>query len=439
MGVGKSTTAEQVAARLGWPWRDSDRDIETRTGRNGREIAGTDGVPALHELERAVLLDALASDEPTVITAAGSTIESAACRAALAARATVVWLTLDAPELAERIASGSHRRPMDRTELNELIVRRAPWFAATATLTIDASTALDAIVETIVEHATITAMAPHSWIDLVTLDTTNPRATARFWCAFVDLDVQLDEDVGRWVVLEDRTGHRVIGLQRSDARELANRTNGRLTLDVSVPPDLIEAETIRAVSLGAIAVADGLTDPDGTPFRLVPTDQPASSFDVATFDVLDPSSAAAFWIAATGLVTLESSEDHVVVGLPGGSRLLGFRGASADSLAARTRDRIHIDLECPLDVFDDEVNRLIDLGAVRLGTKRVEHFASGQIFTDPNGVVFCQNGYTESELASRTTPSVARGRHQLAHAFGDPAIWGSPDLADPTTRKAARR
>lgn len=30
-------------------------------------------------------------------------------------------------------------------------------------------------------------------------------------------------------------------------------------------------------------------------------------------------------------------------------------------------------------------------------------------------------------------------RHQLAQAFDDPAIWGSPDMADPEVRNAARR
>jgi shikimate kinase len=411
MGVGKSTTAERLATRLGWPYRDSDRDIEARTGRTGGEIAAADGIPALHRLEESVLLDALARDEPTVITAAGSTIESAACRLALGERAMVVWLTLDADSLADRIATGSHRRTMTRSELDALIVRRSTLFAATASHTLDASAPVDSIVNSIVSHASIgTVPPPLSWIDLVTLDTTNPRATARFWCAFVDLDVQLDEDTGRWLVLEDRSGHRVIGLQRSDGRELANRANGRATLEIAVPPDLIEAETIRAVSLGAAVTGDQLTDPDGTPFRLVPTDRNVSSFDVATFDVLDPERAASFWLAAAGLVTLESRTDRGVVGTSGGVRLLGFRRASGESLSARTRDRVHLDLECPLDAFDSEVERLIDLGAVRLGTKRVEHFASGQIFTDPNGLVFCQNGYTESELASRTTPSVARGR-----------------------------
>jgi hypothetical protein len=267
-----------------------------------------------------------------------------------------------------------------------------------------------------------------TWIDLVTIDATSPRTTARFWCAFVDLEVQLDEDVGRWVVLEDRVGHRVLGLQRSDTRELVHRRHGRITLEVAVPPDLIEAEIIRAVSLGASDVGHGLlTDPDGTPFRLVPTTRPSSYFDVAMFDVLNPADTAEFWMAAAGLVQLDPSNQHpsnqhfgeqvvdrsverVVLGTPTGTRLVGFQRVTAASLGTRTRDRVHIDLECPLESFAREVDRMIDLGAVRIGPARVEHFATSQIFTDPNGLVFCQNGYTRSELSSRTTASLARGR-----------------------------
>jgi catechol 2,3-dioxygenase-like lactoylglutathione lyase family enzyme len=255
-------------------------------------------------------------------------------------------------------------------------------------------------------------MSARSWIDLITLDSPNPRRTAAFWCALVDLDVQLDEDNGRWIVLEDRTGHRVIGIQRSDERELSSRAATRVILDITMPPELFEAETERAVSLGATVLGDGysLADPDGNRFDFMAGYGSQSAFDVAMFWVLDPAEAAAFWCAVAGLAVLDHAGARLVLGTPTGQRLLAFHECEADLIAARPRARAHIDLECDLADFDAEVDRLIDLGAVRLGAKRVEHFASGQIMVDPNGLVFCQNGYTESELASRTTPSVARGR-----------------------------
>jgi hypothetical protein len=254
-------------------------------------------------------------------------------------------------------------------------------------------------------------MSARSWIDLITLDSPNPRRTAAFWSALVDLDVQLDEDNGRWIVLEDRTGHRVIGIQRSDEREVASRTATRVILDITMPEELFEAETERAISLGATVVGDGysLADPDGNRFDFMAGYGSQSAFDLPVFWVLDPDEAASFWCEAAGLDVLVQGAARLLLGTPTGQRLLAFRECEADLIAARPRARAHIDLECTLDHFDAEVDRLIDLGAVRLGAKRVEHFASGQIMVDPNGLVFCQNGYTASELASRTTPSVARG------------------------------
>ena len=70
MGVGKSTLGEELAVALGRPHRDSDRDIESLLGRSGGEIAAEFSVERLHELERAVLLGALAGTEPTVIPVA---------------------------------------------------------------------------------------------------------------------------------------------------------------------------------------------------------------------------------------------------------------------------------------------------------------------------------------------------------------------------------
>jgi hypothetical protein len=45
---------------------------------------------------------------------------------------------------------------------------------------------------------------------------------------------------------------------------------------------------------------------------------------------------------------------------------------------------------------------------------------------------------TKVETVNAALAFVAK-RHQLAQAFDDPAIWGSPDLADPAVRSAARR
>jgi shikimate kinase len=115
MGSGKTTVGERLAEALGRVFHDSDRSIEGRTGRSGREIAEADGVGALHGLEKEVLVESIAGDEPAVIAAAASVIEDAEVRGVLAG-AFCVWVTADPGILADRSARGSHRRPVRQSE-----------------------------------------------------------------------------------------------------------------------------------------------------------------------------------------------------------------------------------------------------------------------------------------------------------------------------------
>ena len=115
MGSGKSTLAGGLARSLGRQVFDSDKSIEERTGRIGRDIARTDGVDVLHRLEADVLLEALSSPSPAVVAAAASVIEGPEVRGALG-DAFCVWVTADSDILAERSARGGHRRVVARHE-----------------------------------------------------------------------------------------------------------------------------------------------------------------------------------------------------------------------------------------------------------------------------------------------------------------------------------
>ena len=115
MGSGKTTIGERLAGALGRPFHDSDRSIESRTGRSGREIAETEGVDALHRLEKEVLLESLSGEQRAVIAAAASVIEDSDVRDDLAG-AFCVWVTAEPQILAERSARGSHRRPVRESE-----------------------------------------------------------------------------------------------------------------------------------------------------------------------------------------------------------------------------------------------------------------------------------------------------------------------------------
>lgn len=112
MGSGKTTAGRIVAEALGRPLVDSDEQVEVRTGRTVREIFESDGEPAYRVLEREALVDALDSEEPSVIAAAGGVVLNAENRAALRAAGTVVWLRARPDVLAGRVDGGQDHRPL---------------------------------------------------------------------------------------------------------------------------------------------------------------------------------------------------------------------------------------------------------------------------------------------------------------------------------------
>lgn len=114
MGTGKTTVARVLGDRLSRPVLDSDAAIEARTGRTVREIFAADGEPAFRSLETEVLREALASDTPSIIAAAGGVVLSPTNRALLKeSGARVVWLCADPATLVERVTSGGHRPLLD--------------------------------------------------------------------------------------------------------------------------------------------------------------------------------------------------------------------------------------------------------------------------------------------------------------------------------------
>ena len=133
MGSGKTTLGRRLAEALGRDFHDSDRSIERRIGKPGREIAETDGVDALHRLERDVFLEALSSDEPAVIAAAASVIEDAGVRQGMTG-AFCVWVTADPQILADRATKGDHRRSV---AVSEHLEWRDRLFKEMADLVID--------------------------------------------------------------------------------------------------------------------------------------------------------------------------------------------------------------------------------------------------------------------------------------------------------------
>jgi shikimate kinase len=114
MGAGKSSVGRRVAARLVWPFSDSDAVVEARYGRTVGDIWRTDGEEAFRTMESDALQEALADPTPSVIAAAGGTVLDPVNRKAMAAAdAVVIWLRADPETLAGRVRHGDHRPLLD--------------------------------------------------------------------------------------------------------------------------------------------------------------------------------------------------------------------------------------------------------------------------------------------------------------------------------------
>ena len=157
MGSGKTTVGVPLAAALGVPHTDSDREIERGTGLRGRDLTARDGIDALHALEACHLLDAIGAPGTTVISAAASTLDIPACLAAMRdPRHLVVWLRAS-PEALAALQRPDDHRPGFGPDLVDVIRRqsviRTPALEEVADLTLDATEPPETLVATILAHA----------------------------------------------------------------------------------------------------------------------------------------------------------------------------------------------------------------------------------------------------------------------------------------------
>ena len=114
MGAGKSSVGRRVAARLVWPFSDSDAVVEARYGRTVGDIWRTDGEEAFRAMESDALREALEDPTPSVIAAAGGTVLDPKNRQMMEeADAVVIWLRADPSTLAGRVRHGDHRPLLD--------------------------------------------------------------------------------------------------------------------------------------------------------------------------------------------------------------------------------------------------------------------------------------------------------------------------------------
>lgn len=141
MGAGKTTVGRLLAGRLGWPYWDSDLQVERATGHTVAELFAAGGEPAFRSLETDALRQALAAQSDEVVSVAGGAVLDPANRELLRRSGTVVWLRADPATLAARVGDGTGHRPLldgdPAGALRRLDAVRRPLYAEVADVVVD--------------------------------------------------------------------------------------------------------------------------------------------------------------------------------------------------------------------------------------------------------------------------------------------------------------
>lgn len=156
MGSGKTAVGRQLARRLGQPFRDSDAEVELRTGVDIAYIFEREGEEGFRARERDVI-DALTQERGVVLATGGGAILLPENRERLAARGTVVFLDTTIEQQLARTQRGQHRplleTPDRRAKLEELMRLRDPLYRSIAAVTIRTDGRAPAAVAADIERA----------------------------------------------------------------------------------------------------------------------------------------------------------------------------------------------------------------------------------------------------------------------------------------------
>lgn len=140
MGAGKTTVGQLLARELGWPFLDSDQELEKRTGVTINTIFEIEGEASFRARE-ASLIGELVAESALVLATGGGAIQTEATRERLARKARVVYLHAR-PETSFARVRRSRDRPLLKVgdpleRLRSLYARRDPLYREVAHLIVE--------------------------------------------------------------------------------------------------------------------------------------------------------------------------------------------------------------------------------------------------------------------------------------------------------------
>jgi len=140
MGAGKSTIGRLLARELHLPFKDSDKEIEVRTGADIPWIFDVEGEAGFREREQAVIAD-LCREDGLVLATGGGAVLRAENREALRGGGRVIYLHTSVEQQLERTARDRNRPLLQTADpgrvLRELLALRDPLYREVADLVIE--------------------------------------------------------------------------------------------------------------------------------------------------------------------------------------------------------------------------------------------------------------------------------------------------------------
>jgi shikimate kinase len=135
MGAGKSTLGRHLARLLRWPFYDSDREIENRTGADIPWIFDVEGEAGFRQREEMVI-DELTLLPEVVLATGGGVVKRESNRRRLHERGTVIYLWTPVEVQLARTRHDRNRpllqTPDPEGTLRELMEERDPLYRQTA-------------------------------------------------------------------------------------------------------------------------------------------------------------------------------------------------------------------------------------------------------------------------------------------------------------------